>query len=39
MPPVGFEHIISTGERTQTYALDSAVTGTGKTDVKEQNYR
>ena len=30
MPPVGFEPTISTGERTQTYALDRAATGTGK---------
>ena len=28
MPPVGFEPTISAGERPQTYALDSAVTGT-----------
>ena len=30
-PPVGFEPTISAGERPQTYALDRAVTGTGKT--------
>jgi len=29
MPPVGFEPIISTGERPQTYAVDLAATGTG----------
>jgi len=29
MPPVGFEHTISAGERLQTYALDRAATGTG----------
>jgi len=29
IPPVGFETIISTGERPQTYALDRAATGTG----------
>ena len=29
MPPVGFEPTISAGERPQTYALDSAATGTG----------
>jgi hypothetical protein len=29
MSPVGFEPIISAGERQQTYALDSAATGTG----------
>ena len=30
MPPVGFEPIISAGERPKTYALDRAATGTGK---------
>ena len=29
MPPVGFEPMISAGERPQTYALDSAATRTG----------
>ena len=29
MPPAGFEPTISAGERSQTYALDRAVTGTG----------
>ena len=29
MPPVGLEPTISAGERTQTYALDGAATGTG----------
>ena len=29
MPPVGFESMISAGERPQTYALDRAATGTG----------
>ena len=29
MPPVGFEHTISAGERPQTYALDRAATRTG----------
>jgi len=29
VPPVGFEPIFSAVERPQTYALDSAVTGTG----------
>ena len=29
MPPVGFEPIISAGERPYTYALDRAATGTG----------
>ena len=30
MPPVGFEPMISAGERPQTYALDRAATGTSK---------
>ena len=29
MPPVGFEPMISAGERPQTCALDRAATGTG----------
>jgi hypothetical protein len=29
MPSVGFEPMISAGERPQTYALDRAATGTG----------
>jgi hypothetical protein len=29
MPPVGIEHTIAAGERTKTYALDRAATGTG----------
>ena len=29
MPPVGFEPMVSAGERPQTYALDRAATGTG----------
>ena len=29
MPPVGFEPTVSAGERPQTYALESAATGTG----------
>ena len=29
MPPVGFEPMISAGERPQIYALDGAATGTG----------
>jgi hypothetical protein len=29
MPPVGFEPIISAGERPKTYALDRTATGTG----------
>ena len=31
MPPVGFEPMISAGERPQTYALDRAATGTDRT--------
>ena len=31
MPPVGFEPKISADERSQTYALDRAATGTGST--------
>ena len=30
MPSVGFEPIISAGERPETYALDRAAAGTGK---------
>jgi hypothetical protein len=33
MPPVGFEPIISTSERLQTYALYNAATGTGIIDI------
>ena len=33
MPPVGFEHTISAGERPQTYTLDRAATGTGSDNV------
>jgi len=29
MPPVGFEATTSAGKRQQTYALESAATGTG----------
>ena len=35
MPPVGFESTISVGERPQTYALDSAATGTGSQLVRQ----
>jgi hypothetical protein len=31
MPAVGFEPMIAAGERPETYALDPAATGTGKT--------
>jgi len=37
MPPVGFEHKISTGERSQNYALDRAATGTGKGSLQNVN--
>jgi len=37
MPPVGFEPIISAGERPQTYALDCAATGTGSTNSTTTN--
>ena len=30
VPPVGFEPTISAGERSQTYVLDRAATGTGE---------
>jgi len=30
---VGFEPTISAGERPQTYALDRAVTGIGRSDI------
>ena len=30
MTPVGFEPTIARGERSQTYALDRSVTGTGE---------
>ena len=33
MPPVGFEPMISAGERPQIYALDRAATGTGRVNV------
>jgi hypothetical protein len=32
MPPVGFEPIISAGERPENYGLDRAATGTGNYD-------
>jgi len=35
---VGFELIISAGERPQTYALDRAVTGTGNLNIKKVKY-
>ena len=33
MPPVGFEPTISAGKRPQTYALDCAAPGTGKSEL------
>jgi len=30
MPPVGFEPTIPAGERSKTFALDGAATGTGR---------
>jgi len=40
MPPVGFESTISAGERPQTYALDSAATGTGlRVSLQSKNIR
>ena len=35
MPPVGFEPIISAGERPQSYTLDRAATGTGTNYLRE----
>ena len=37
MPPVGFEPMISAGERPQTYALDRAATGTGNNSSNNNN--
>jgi len=36
MPPVGFEPIISAGERPQNYALDRAATGIGYEGIQEE---
>jgi len=33
MPPVGFEPTIPASERPQTYALDRAATGNGRTKI------
>jgi len=38
MPPVGSEPTISAGERSQTYALDRAATGTGNGNINKINY-
>jgi hypothetical protein len=38
MPSVGFEPTISAGERTKTYALDRAATGTGTSKVFNRQY-
>jgi len=35
MPPAGFEHKISAGERSQTYTLDRSATGTDSLSYKE----
>jgi len=37
--PVGFEPTVSAGERPQTYALDRAATGTGRTPLDEWSAR
>ena len=37
MPPVGFEPMISAGERPQMYTLDGAATGTDKSIIYEFN--
>jgi len=37
MPPVGFEPMISAGERPQSYALDRAATGTGRLNFTWRN--
>ena len=37
MPPVGFEPTILAGERPQTYALDRAATGIGKSTIYDNN--
>ena len=39
MPPAGFETTISAGERLQNYALDRAVTGTGKFVIYPELYQ
>jgi hypothetical protein len=39
MPPVGFEPTIAAGERPQTYALESAATGTGHSIHNTHNYK
>jgi hypothetical protein len=42
MPPVGFEPMISDGERPKTYALDRTATGTGRPNIylgKFQKFR
>jgi hypothetical protein len=37
MPAAGFEPTISAGERPQTYALDRATIGTGRTSVSSKD--
>jgi hypothetical protein len=39
VPPAGFESTISAGERSQTYALDRAVTGTGTEGLLSKNIK
>ena len=39
MPPLWFEPTISAGERPQTYALDSAATGTGSLFLRKRKER
>ena len=38
MPPAGFEPTVSAGERPQTYALDRAATGIGRSDHTFKKY-
>jgi hypothetical protein len=38
MHPVGFEPMMSAGERPKTYALDRTATGTGVVNNVQNNY-
>jgi hypothetical protein len=38
MPPVGFEPTIAADERSETYSLDRAATGTGNHYITVANY-
>jgi len=38
MPPVEFEHKISTGEQPKSYVLDRVATGTGSPYYKRVSY-